>query len=382
MEEFPDQSHDVWNDVRNALRDTGLWNHVLVMVLALNLSHGPYEEGSWHETLCGAFKEYHRLAGPQDPTFLRLLPKILADLGQSHRLAAENTAQEVWDNLPDAWCWQRRGAKVGLCRFFGYVTSSSPYQAIYHTKLLAMIYLGLQQGWLEKQALKAALSKTLKVKDTGTDKKQSMKESKKQVSKLFGYGNTVQLVTIAKLEPDTYFYQNMVGACTGPLSKWHSHQNKTLRSCSEAGKWFLEQTGGGFLLPVCETFAILWDKRQLQQMGFTFSSSQPAGLDHPTVVVEDQWAQKTLSFTLNLAGNRIKRCFWAMRGWPAQGCQLGHRDPKKRESAINALRADYDGYHRCERKAPHFFCEENLSVFETRPVQQIVEMFCCPWRPS
>jgi hypothetical protein len=398
VEEFPDQSHDCWNDVRNALRATGLWNHVLLMVLALNLSHAPFEEGKWHSVLCDAFQEYYRIASSRDALFLRFLPKILADWRELHRLAEPNIAQDVWDRLPEQWCWKKRGSKVGMCRFFGFVTSSGPYQRIYHTKLLVMVYLGIQQGWLSKQELAKAAKKTLKIKDPGADKKQSMKESNKQVGKLFGYGNGMQLVTVCKLEPDTYFYQSMVILCTKAISRWHSEQNKTLRSCSAAGKWFMSQAVGGFLVPICETFSILWDAHPeltLQMMGFkadqkpgkgsassasssSLSSascgSHPAASNDPEVILANMRAEKTLIFTLHLAGNRIKRCFWAMRGWPAQSCLLGHKDPEQRASTIDTLKADFEGYNKCKAEARGFFGRKDMSVFETRSVQQVVQI--------
>ena len=394
VEEFPDQSHDCWNDVRNALRGVGLWNHVLLMVLALSLSHAPFQDGKWHAVLCEAFAEYYRIASSTDSIFLQFLPKILADWDESHRHAEPNIAQDVWDRLPNQWCWSKRGSRVGLCRFFGFVTCSGPYQKIYHTKLLVMVYLGIQQGWLSKGELLKAAGKTLKTKDTGADKKQSMKESSKQVSKLFGFGNGMQVVTVAKLDPDTYFYQSMVILCTKALSLWHSEQNKTLRSCSEAGEWFRNQARGGFLIPVCDTFAIVWNshpERTLHMMGFkeqgygsqpasssTSSSgsshSQQAESIHPEELIADMRAEKTLLFTLALASNRIKRCIWAMRGWPAQSCLLGHKDPEQRAMTIDTLKADFDSYNQCKAEAPNFFGRKKMSVFETRSAQQVVKI--------
>ena len=402
IEEFPDQSHDCWNDVRNALRETGLWNHVLVMVLALNLSHAPFEEGRWFNMIKDAFTEYHSVASHHDPIFVMLLPKILNDWGELHRQAEPNIAQEVWDRLPDQWCWRRRGAKVGMCRFFGFMTASVPFREIYHTKLLGMIYLGLKQGWLQKQSIKNMVKKVVKVKDTGADKKQTTKESKKQVGSLFGYGNAMQLVTAAMLEPDTYFYQLMIEVCSAPLVAWHQHQNVILRSCEAAGPWFIKNALGGFLVPVCKVFGVLWstsDDQQVESMGFysggsapgVFFPTQPAGLifgskpgealgskpdglKHPAVVTEYERAASALEYTLNCASNRVRRCFWAVRGWPAQSCLLGADDEATRKNARKMLKEDLDGYQKCKAEAPIFFGKKQMSVFETRPVQQVVEI--------
>ena len=71
----------------------------------------------------------------------------------------DNIHQEVWDSLKEAWCWHKQGEKVGLSRFMAFVKCSKPYQAIYHTKLLGMIYLGIKEGWLTKDALVRGMKK-------------------------------------------------------------------------------------------------------------------------------------------------------------------------------------------------------------------------------
>ena len=381
VEEFPDQSHDNWNDVRASLREVGVWQNVLVMVLALNLSHGPWAEGKWYEKLRRAFFEYHSISNSNDPIFRWMLPWILIDRGQLNRRHEINIAQEVWDSLPDAWCWHQRGDKVGLCRFFGYVHCSVPYQHIFHTKLLAMIYLGKQEGWLNSKKAKDFKRLTVKtVMPTSCEKKQSIKDSNAEVKQLFKFGNTIQLVTMACLDPDTYFIQSMVNTCVPPLVKWHSIQNKKLRSCSGAQEWIMEQASGGFLGPLLEIFETLYDETSLEKAGLTINKDlyptdkfKQVDLEHPFIDQEQSRAGMILRFCLTLAKNRIGRCFWALRGWPTQSCLLGHKDAKTREKIIKRLQVDYNNYHSsCE--ASTFFQEQCMSVFETAPVQQIVEI--------
>lgn len=405
VEEFPDQSHDNWNDMKMSLREAGLGNHVLIMILAMNLAHAPFDDGKWFEMIKMAFDEYYALASCADPIFLTLLPRILADWDELHRIHEPDIARAVWDRLPQAWCWKRRGAKVGMCRFFGYITATGPYRKIFHTKLLGMMYLGLRQGWLRRDALKNMTKATLKVKDHGAGKKQTMKQSRQEVSKLFGVANALQLVTMAKLEPEAYFTQCMIEVSAKPVTAWHQHQNKTLRSCGEAGPWFIEQAKGGFLVPVCDTFATLWRAEgddSVASMGFHTNNSaapgffppslanlqfgsKPAGtswadvLTHPSLLGEEERARTTLKFQLNLASNRIQRCCWAMRGWPAQSCLLGDEDAAVRARTIATLKEDYEGYLKCVAHKPGFFGSKALSVFNTRPVQQVLAIMKAAW---
>ena len=401
VEEFPDQSHDNWNDNRMALRETGLWNHVLIMIIVLNLAHAPFDDGKWFPMVRDAFLEYHKVASCRCPIFLMLLPKILCDWNELHRINEPGIAQDVWSRLPDAWCWFRRGDKVGLCRFMGYMTSSIPFRAIFHTKLLGLIYLGTLQGWLAKKQLQKATKSVAKVKDKGADKKQTMKEGKQAVSKLFNYGNTVQLATFCMLEPETYFLQCLIEVCSNPLLQWHQRQNTTLRSCADSGPWFRDHAQGGFLRPLCEMFGTLWSssgKGSVGSMGFysedcgtpglfpmtivgAIFGSQPRDateltelLQHPAMLTEQERAGTAFKYQINLASNRVRRCFWAMRGWPAQSSLLGCQQEDIRKEAIATLREDYEGYIRLEKEAPGFFGMQQMSVFTTRAVKQVVEI--------
>ena len=94
-----------------------------------------------------------------------------------------------------------------------------------------------------------------------------------------------------------------------------------------------------------------------------------------------RWGANALSFTLTLSGNRVKRCFCALRGWPAQACLLGHLAPDRRASTIKTVKADFDGCHSCKQEAPASV--QSMSVFETRPVQQVVAiMMAESWTES
>ena len=68
---FLDLSHGGWNDVRLALKHTKLWIHILLLTVAVNLSHGPWEEAKLRQ----AMKEHLDHQSPQrEPLFAQFLP--------------------------------------------------------------------------------------------------------------------------------------------------------------------------------------------------------------------------------------------------------------------------------------------------------------------
>ena len=104
------------------------------------------------------------------------------------------------------------------------------------------------------------------------------------------------------------------------------------------------------------------------------SGVKPEGLKHPSVVTEYERAMRAFMYKINLASNRVRRCFWAMRGWPAQTCFFGADDTATRSNTIDTLFDDYCSYRICKDAAPEFFGQKHMSVFETRPVKQAVKM--------
>ena len=42
------------------------------------------------------------------------------------------------------------------------------------------------------------------------------------------------------------------------------------------------------------------------------SGVKPEGLEHPAVVTEYERAMRAFMYKINLASNRVRRCFWAM----------------------------------------------------------------------
>ena len=82
---------------------------------------------------------------------------------------------KTWRSLPQAWCFHKQGLKTGLCRFFGIIYALRQYREVWHTKLLAILFVALTKGWLAKGSLHE-LSKKLKVNVKEQSGKQSMKE--------------------------------------------------------------------------------------------------------------------------------------------------------------------------------------------------------------
>eukprot|EP00974_Lingulodinium_polyedra_P044732 4290135-Lingulodinium_polyedra.AAC.1 len=79
-----------------------------------------------------------------------MLPGILRDKGITGEPSDPALAAQEWDALPGSSAFQAKGKKVSLTRWFGWVEAAESQDALWHTKLLVLAFLGLQMGWLTK----------------------------------------------------------------------------------------------------------------------------------------------------------------------------------------------------------------------------------------
>ena len=100
FDELIDFNHGEWNCLKGAVKESGLWSHLLVMAVAANLDHGPYSEDRYYETLRGAWRQYLEVADPTTcPLFEEMLPGILRDLRQEHRIGEADIERKIWEEL-------------------------------------------------------------------------------------------------------------------------------------------------------------------------------------------------------------------------------------------------------------------------------------------
>ena len=76
-----DPSHGSWNDVRVVLKLLGLWPMVQLVLIALNLQHGPWLEQRWFQELQQAAEELIAHFDPSMRLFRHFLPLMLEDAG-------------------------------------------------------------------------------------------------------------------------------------------------------------------------------------------------------------------------------------------------------------------------------------------------------------
>jgi hypothetical protein len=65
----------------------------------------------------------------------------------------DDVYKKAWSSFKTAWFMTRKGDKVGMSRFFGYVHVSLPFDAIWHMLLVALLYISCELGFVRDTSL-------------------------------------------------------------------------------------------------------------------------------------------------------------------------------------------------------------------------------------
>ena len=93
----PDPGHGVWNGAKLAFQQTGLWNHVNLMILTWSTPHGPWSEDQRYQQLKRHWRNIlDTRTQPEDsPLFMSLIHRMIFDL--NFKGDNRSLAHYMWD---------------------------------------------------------------------------------------------------------------------------------------------------------------------------------------------------------------------------------------------------------------------------------------------
>ena len=140
-----DVFHREWNDVSLAVRHTGLWWVVLLSSLAFNLPFGPWDGSGWWEQLKEGARDLLANAPHGGPLFDALYSALCKDRREEALGYLEHTRAVLTEALgSNAFC--AKGEKVALRRWFSFFKAAQVHDASWHSRLLAVVYIGIKSG--------------------------------------------------------------------------------------------------------------------------------------------------------------------------------------------------------------------------------------------
>ena len=292
--------------------------------------------------------------------------------------AEPSPLQCIWESLKsEGGPWKTKGQKVVKSRFMAFTRRARREMAVMAQRSFCYQYTCLE---LDMLGAKKVIKLTLRP-DIADDPASGTTDSKRLTSEEKILRNSCQNTMVISC----LMYGNMLKrqrlavalACVEGLEKWHQEQNRRLRSVDEVLTWSLQQLSGKFMESVASILAPCASDKDLEEIGFTMirrNRPLPDGFDIPELTsVDDDLATLMSGFALSLAGRRIARALWFLRGWPSRSVLLLSEDERIAKEAIQLFRSD---------EANHaFLCSQatqvsgldalvRRSTFDYLPVQQ------------
>ena len=106
---FCDPFHRIWNDVKLALQEAGLWADVFERLHCENLPTGAFETPQWGREMQAVMKNHFRANTKRNPLFEKLYPGLEAEARALGALSSPSDSDEVSDEV---WKWLRDVSKL------------------------------------------------------------------------------------------------------------------------------------------------------------------------------------------------------------------------------------------------------------------------------
>jgi hypothetical protein len=374
---WPDESHDMKNDLKGVLKATHRYKWAICMISGLNCFHSPYWEHVRFNQVKDAIAEaLSSLNEKEDFIFQDLFPRILRDRGEEDRMCEPDIERTVYNEMPVASAFWVVNERASLMKFLNLLMSLEREDPSWHTKLYGMLTALLMLGELGSQTnlqFGAAVMKALK-KLEGAGDKDTIKagDAELKVAKDHA-GNQLHFAAMLYSDPQN---QNaaraLITASRPALTAW-SNMNRAQRSIADSHEWLLQECSGGFWKYCKDTILELTSTEKCEYIGMSIVTDihLQGEVNLVQVASEDSLAKTFMCFSIQWVGQRIKRRMHILRGYPYRFCLLAAGDDWCADT-IARFRKDVQRYEtlqareRCKAAKILF----HRSLFETPAVQQ------------
>ena len=344
MVHFSDPYHRLWNDVKQAVKKSGLWLTVTMTTIAHNCAFGPWDNSKWWHAVKEAAADYFDLADASDPVFRAVLPRIFVDLGIVDCLEQDTAMPEVWERIKASSFLRVHGSRTATCRWFNWNESQEWWDEQWHSRLLLLLHLGIEDGFLNNQSLiDSAGNDEVEVRRHTGDDGDGVAADKLTLAQMRDRcKNTVHLATKIHCH-DTYITRaRMIVYVAKPLRTWYSDLAKNLRSRKDSLSFSIEcAIGSEGLVPCAAVANIYKDLASLEKMGFVIcevaSNSRYKGLQASDAIClhQDTKSKELVTLALQMIHERIWSMAHYTHAYPGLFALLLHRDDSVVQSALS-----------------------------------------------
>jgi hypothetical protein len=113
-----------------------------------------------------------------------------------------DVSSSLLKEIRDCWLFARKGDRIGLSRWFGFIHASKPFDEVMHIKLLATTYLCLQLGLLTREAFASLTRMEMDAVKDEDQVRVPMAQGNEELGKLRkACANTLELIAAVLSDP-------------------------------------------------------------------------------------------------------------------------------------------------------------------------------------
>ena len=376
-----DFSHGANNDINATIKSLGLWPFWLLMLVVLNIDHGPYDDDVRFAQVREGWNEKKKFLNAKTAVFFReYLPRIVVEMKTVlANLDFDGPVEDaLWSVLFEYPLLVRKGYKSKVARFMNVRRQLKDLLQTWHLKRCQYEYVAVESGMVSYKNLE-------KIRAVGISRNDDPSLSSTSPGMLTlddrlvrnSCSNAVAIAVVMLAEPMHYHLIQIIVKLTQPVDDWHSEQNKTLRSRKGSEKWLVRQHEGDFWTHIRAIVKIMGSAASLADVGIL--QDAPHQHDNNWLLEQDSLADTMGQFGITLIGKRVSRCLWFWQGLPHRNVAgLSTKNGVAANSA-KEFRKDHDAFLALKAAAPDNAAAQallNRSVFQHAAVELQLEATC------
>lgn len=317
---FWDPSHGCNRDFWGAVGDVDMKAYLLLVMIVLNLPHGPDESDLRYQQIRDTMMQHYSEQSPSSsPIFQSLAAQIMRESADAIESKDGMSSEEcLWDKLKDETIYRKKGCKVNIGRFFSVVHDGLELVNTWTSRLFEVSVPAIEHGMIANKILPK-----IQLKMSGADvASDPTSTSSKKLAvgdrSLRSCGANAVVIAMSLLsERDNHRVLVCLMRLAQPCMEWHGEATRQLRSVVQARGWLLEQLRGGVFRTTDKIMGTLLDQDFLRLAGFLPINQQVMlEWDAQVVTYEDEVAALAGRFALSLYGRRVRRTLWMTSQYP------------------------------------------------------------------
>ena len=367
-----DINHGAWNSEQQTMKDCGLFKWLLLMLVAFNVMHGPWESSERFRESRDRVRMLAKRVDPRQlPAFMMALPDIVRELGWD--ASDPDIAQKVFDFIMGSQGPLRnKGYKCNLNRFYGFITEGLDALACFAQRGYLTLHVSLESDYLAN--VEKLRFRPFSADGSGPTSLPGPDERAVRDAA----GNCFSIATMMYQDATSRMKLAIVCICGKHNKAWQGIANQELRGVANVGGWLRSQIRSKFMACMMKIIACLHSDVSVAEVGFIIPPPHAShkSWEQGEIAEQDCFATLFYKYAAGLVCNRLVSELWWLFGFPLQSALMTEDTPSAR-AAVQFLKSALEAFLQFDEKKTRLAGLTSIvkrSVLHNPDVKQLVEI--------